>query len=432
MVPGFLPSERRVRILFLSHYFPPEVNAPAIRTHEHARRWVADGHEVTVITGVPNHPRGELHPGYENRWLQEEQVDGIRVLRTWMYLTANEGFVRRTGNYVLFMLTAILASFRAGRPDVVVATSPQFFCGLAGWAVARLKRRPFVLEVRDLWPDSIVQLGQLRQPLLIRLLEGLETRLYRAARGIVVNTRAFRRHIEGRGIAPERIALVYNGIDRELFRPRPPDPELRKQHGLEGRFAVAYMGTLGLAHGLVTVLEAAERLRDRPEVVLLLIGDGAERDKLEREIRERKLENVRLLGLRPRAEMPAWIATVDLLLVMLRDLPVFATVIPSKIFEFLGQERPVVLAAPPGEIRGLVEEAGAALVIEPERADALADAIRAAIDEPARAAAVASAGRRWVEAEFVRDVQARRMADFLQQMAGAGRPGGGRAEGSKA
>jgi glycosyltransferase involved in cell wall biosynthesis len=409
-----------VRVLFLSHYFPPEVNAPAIRTHEHARRWAADGHEVTVVTGVPNHPRGEVFPGYENRWLQEEIVDGIRVLRTWMYLTPNEGFLRRTANYVLFMLTAILASFRAGRPDVVVATSPQFFCGLAGWAVARLKRRPFVLEVRDLWPDSIVQLGQLRQPLVIRPLEGIETRLYRAARGIVVNTRAFRAHIEGRGIPPERIALVYNGIDPELFRPRPPDPELRRQHGLEGRFVVAYLGTLGLAHGLVTVLDAAERLRDRPQVIFLLVGDGAERERLEREIRDRKLENVRLLGLRPRAEVPAWIATVDLLLVMLRDLPVFTTVIPSKIFEFLGQERPVVLAAPRGEIRSLVEEAGAAFVIEPERPEALADAVRRAMDDPERAAALAAAGRRWVEAEFVRDVQARRMADFLARCAEGG------------
>lgn len=410
-----------MRVLFLTHYFPPEVNAPAIRTHEHARRWVADGHEVTVITGVPNHPRGEIFAGYENRWLQEETVDGIRVIRTWMYLTPNEGFLRRTANYVLFMLTAILASFRAGRPDVVVATSPQFFCGLAGWAVARLKRRPFVLEVRDLWPDSIVQLGQLRQPHVIRLLEGVETRLYRAARGIVVNTRAFRAHIEGRGIPPERIALVYNGIDPEVFRPRPPDPELRRQHGLDGRFVVAYMGTLGLAHGLVTVLDAAERLRDRPEVMFLLVGDGAERERLEREIRERKLENVRLLGLRPRAEVPAWIATVDLLLVMLRDLPVFTTVIPSKIFEFLGQERPVVLAAPRGEIRSLVEEAGAAFVIEPENPDALAAAVRRALDDPAAARELAAAGRRWVEAEFVRDVQARRMAEVLARCAEGGR-----------
>lgn len=409
-----------MRILFLSHYFPPEVNAPAIRTHEHARRWAADGHQVTVITGVPNHPRGELFPGYRNRWLQEERVDGIRVIRTWMYLTANQGFARRIASYVLFMVTAVLAARRAGRPDVVVATSPQFFCGLAGMLVSRLKRRPFVLEVRDLWPDSIVQLGQLRQPTLVRMLEWLERRLYRSARGIVVNTGAFRGHIERCGVPGERIELVYNGIDPDLFHPRPPDTELRRRHALEGRFVVTYMGTLGLAHGLGTVLDAAERLRDRPEVLFLLIGDGAERERLERDLAARGLENVRILGLRPRGEVPAWIASSDLLLVTLRDLPVFSTVVPSKIFEFLGQERPVVLAAPRGEIRGLVEEAKAAFVIEPERADALAGAVREAMDRPEEAAARAHEGYLWVKSHFVRDVLARRMEDFLARVAGGG------------
>jgi glycosyltransferase involved in cell wall biosynthesis len=405
-----------VRILFLSHYFPPEVNAPASRLHEHARCWVRDGHEVTVITGVPNHPTGRLFPGYENRWLQEERVDGIRVLRTWMYLTPNRGFLRRIANYLLFMFTAILASRHAGRPDVVVATTPQLFCGWAGLLVARLKRRPFVLELRDLWPESIVQLGQLRQPVLIRFLEGLETLLYRGARGIVVNARAFLEHLERRGVPCERAEVVYNGIDTRLFQPRPSDPALLERHGLAGSFLVTYIGTLGLAHGLETVLEAAGRLSDESRVRFLLIGDGAERERLELELQRRGLENVRILGLRPRAEIPAWIASSDLLLVMLRDLPVFRTVIPSKIFEFLGQERPVVLAAPPGEVRGLVEEAKAGFVIEPEDAEDLERAILFALAHPEEAAARARNGREWVHGLFVRDVQARRMSAFLEQV----------------
>ena len=404
-----------MKILFLSHYFPPEVNAPANRTHEHARRWVADGHQVTVITGVPNHPRGELFPGYRNRWLQEERIDGIRVLRTWMYLTANEGFLRRTLNYVLFAATAVLASMRAERPDVVVATSPQFFCGMAGAVVASLKRRPFVLEVRDLWPDSIVQLGQLRNRRIVRALEAVESWLYRRAAGIVVNTRAFIDHIAARGIPRERIELVYNGIDSQTFRPRPADAELRRTHGLEGRFVAAYMGTLGLAHGLLTVVEAAERLREREDVLFLLLGDGADRTRLEAEIARRGLESVRLLGLRPRTEMPAWIASVDVTLVLLRDLPVFETVIPSKIFEFLAQERPVILAAR-GEIRRLVEEAKAGLVIDPENAEQLAAAVLEVRDRPAEAKARARAGREWVEGSFDRDTLARRMAGFLERV----------------
>jgi glycosyltransferase involved in cell wall biosynthesis len=405
-----------VRILFVSHYFPPEVNAPANRTHEHACRWVADGHEVTVITGVPNHPTGTLFPGYRNRLLQEETIDGIRVIRTWMYLTANNGFLRRTLNHVFFAVAAIFSSFRADRPDVVVATSPQFFCGIAGAVIAGLKRRPFVLEVRDLWPESIVQLGQLRVRTLIRLIEAIETHLYRSAAGIVVNTQAFVEHIAARGVSRERISVVYNGIDLRMFHPRSPDADLLQAHSLEGRFIAAYIGTLGLAHGLMTVVEAAEKLRERKDIVFLLLGEGADRARLEVEISRRNLANVRLLGLRPRSEIPAWIASVDLTLVLLRDLPVFETVIPSKIFEFLAQERPVILAAR-GEIRRLVEEAKAGIVIEPENAEQLAAAVLEVRERPDEALTRARAGREWVESNFDRNALARRMAAFLGRFA---------------
>lgn len=406
-----------MKILFISHYFPPEVNAPANRTFEHARRWVADGHEVTVITGVPNHPKGQIFPGYENRWIQEERCDGIRVIRTWMYLTANEGFLRRTLNYVLFALAALAASLRVERPDVVVATSPQFFVGIAGLAVARIKRRPFVLEVRDLWPESIVALGQLRPGPVLRALEAIESFLYRSADGIVALTQAFVDHIRARGVPNDRIELVYNGIDHELFRPRPRDDELLDRNGVGGRFLAAYVGTLGLAHGLRTVLDAAERLASTPDVLLLLIGDGADREALEAEIAARSLGNVRLLGLRPRAEIPAWLASIDCLLVLLRDLPVFETVIPSKLFEFLAQERPVVVAAR-GETRRMVSEAKAALVIDPEKGDQLAAAILEVRDHPESAHGRAVSGREWVEAGFQRDELARRMAKFLERTVG--------------
>ena len=403
-----------MRILFISHYFPPEVNAPASRTHEHCRRWVADGHDVTVITGVPNHPAGELFPGFENRWLQEESVDGIRVIRTWMLLTPNAGFLRRILNYVLFGVTAILAARRVRRPDVVIATSPQFFCGLAGAVIARLKRRPFVLEVRDLWPKSSVELDQLHEGPVLRVLEWLERWMYRSAEAIVVNTKAFIEHISALGIERDRIELIYNGIDADRFQPRPADEALRAEQDLVGRRSVAYIGTLGLAHGLGTVIEAAERLREHEDVVFLLIGAGAESGRLEAEIRERGLDNVRLLGLQPRESMPAWIATIDVLLVCLRDLPVFETVIPSKIFEFLAQERPVIVTAR-GEIARMASEADVALVAEPENAEALAEAILHVGSHPEEAARRARAGSEWVRKNFVRDDLARRMLSFVQQ-----------------
>lgn len=404
-----------MKILFVSHYFPPEVNAPANRTHEHCRRWVQDGHEVTVITGVPNHPRGRIFPGYRNRWLQEETVDGIRVLRTWMYLTPNSGFLRRVANYLLFALTAILASPRAERPDVVVATSPQFFVGIAGAIIAKLKRRPFVLEIRDLWPKSVVELGQLGPGPVLSTLEALETWLYRSAAGIVVNTRTFHDHITARGVRSGAIELVYNGIDPALFKPSPRNEALLAKHGLAGRFTVAYVGTLGLAHGLTLLVEVAERLKARSEIHFVLIGDGADREKLEADVAKRGLHNFHILGLQPRDAMPDWIASIDVLLVMLRDLPVFETVIPSKIFEFLAQERPVILAAK-GEIRRMMEEAGGALVIDPEVADQLIAAIDEVIAHPDQAAHRAEAGRRWVEAGFLRDDLARKMSAFLERV----------------
>ena len=406
-----------MKILFLTHYYPPEVNAPANRVHEHARAWVKAGHAVTVITGVPNHPRGQLFAGYENRFLQEEWLDGVRVLRTWMYLTANEGFLRRTANYVGFMLTSVLASFRAERPDVVVATSPQFFCGIAGAVVGALKRRPFVLEVRDLWPESIVALGQLRRGSLpVRALEALERWLYRRARGVVVVTRAFARHVAARGVPEDRIALVYNGIDGDAWRPRPAAPDLLARHGIGGAFRVGYVGTLGLAHGLVTVLEAAERLAD-PSVEFVFVGDGADRARIELEAKKRGLANVHFVGLVPRGEVPDWLASLDVLLVMLRDLPVFETVIPSKLFEFAAMERPIVLAAPRGEVREMLEAAGAGVAIEPEDPEKLAAAIALLKREPDRARAFAARGRAWAEHGFQREELARRMASFLAECA---------------
>jgi colanic acid biosynthesis glycosyl transferase WcaI len=404
-----------MRILFVTHYFPPEVNAPANRTYEHCRRWVQDGYDVTVITGVPNHPRGEIFEGYRNRLIQEEKVDGIRVIRTWMYLAPNSGFLKRVANYLLFALTSVIASFRVGRPDLVIATSPQFFVGVAGAIISKLKRRPFVLEIRDLWPKSIVELGQLDEGPILSALEALEVWLYRSASGIVVNTRTFHDHITARGVASRNIELVYNGIDPALFRPQPKNVELLKQHGLSEHFTVGYVGTLGLAHGLTLLIDVAERLEMRSELRFIMIGDGADRETLEADIARRGLDNVRLLGLQPRESMPDWIASIDLLVVMLRDLPVFETVIPSKIFEFLAQERPVILAAK-GEIRRMMQEARGALVIDPESQNQLISAIEEVLDHPDEARERAISGRLWVEDGFIRDDLARKMARFLERV----------------
>ncbi len=364
-----------MRILFLSDNFPPEGNAPATRLYEHAIRWVRAGHDVTVVTCAPNFPEGKLFAGYRNAWRQVEMLDGIRVVRVKTYITANEGFLKRTLDYVSFMLMATAMSVFERRPDVVVATSPQFFCALAGWMTSVLKWRPFVFELRDLWPASIMAVGAMRKNSAIRLLEKLELFLYRRADAIVSVTESFRDDLVSRGVPREKIHVVINGVDLDRYEPRPRDPELAREFGLEGKFVAGYMGTHGMAHALPKVLEAAERLLPRDDIAFFFAGSGAERARVEQIVAERRLSNVRLIPRQPKERMPALWSLCDLSLIPLRDTPVFATVIPSKIFESMGMGVPILMSLPEGEATGIVRRSRCGVCVPPEDPQAMADEI---------------------------------------------------------
>lgn len=401
-----------MRILFLSDNFSPEGNAPATRLHEHAIRWVRDGHAVTVITCAPNFPEGRLFAGYRNRWRQVEVIDGIRVVRVKTYITANEGFVKRTLDYMSFMVMGFVMGLFERRPDVVVATSPQFFCAIGGWALSVAKRRPFVFELRDLWPASIMAVGAMRKNAVIRMLEKIELFLYRRAAVIVSVTESFREDLAARGIARDKIRVVINGADLERYAPRPRDEALAREFGLQGKFIAGYMGTHGMAHALPKVLEAAELLRDRDDIALFFAGSGAERARVEQIVSERGLANVRLIPRQPKETMPGLWSLCDLAIVPLRDAPIFATVIPSKIFEAMAMGVPVLMSLPEGEATAIIRNGGCGVCVPPESPDALADAILALASDPARmallrAACVAAAPR------YTRDVQARKMASAL-------------------
>lgn len=404
-----------MNIVFLTHYFPPEVNAPASRTHEHCREWVKAGHEVTVVTCAPNHPSGRVYAGYRNRPWQVEHVDGIRIVRLWTYLAANEGVLRRVANYTSYMLVAVLAGPFLPRPDVVVSTSPQFFCGLAGYLVSRVRRVPWVLEIRDLWPDSIVAVGALRRGWVVRLCERIEAWTYRKADRIVPVTDSFRHHIEKRGAAAHKITVVKNGVDLERFsRPR-RDPGLARELGLKGSFTAAYFGTHGMAHALDSVLRAAELLRDDPRIVFLLVGDGAERRRLLTMKERLGLTNVVMLEQQPKERMPALWGLTDAALVLLRKAQLFETVIPSKIFEAMGAGRPIVLGVE-GESRGIIEGAGCGIPVEPENPEQLAVAVRQLAERPELARAMGAKGRACVEREYDRRVLAARFAGVLGEL----------------
>lgn len=405
-----------MRILFLSDNFPPEGNAPATRLYEHATRWVRAGHEVTVITCAPNFPEGRLFAGYRNDWRRVETVDGIRVVRVKTYITANEGFLKRTLDYMSFMLMATVMSLFERRPEVVVATSPQFFCAIAGWVVSVLKWRPFVFELRDLWPASIMAVGAMKKNLVIRLLERLELFLYRRADAIVSVTESFREDLVGRGIARGKIHVVINGVDLDRYEPRARDADLACEFALEGTFVAGYMGTHGMAHALPKVLEAAELLRERSDIAFFFAGSGAERATVERLVAERGLVNVRLIPRQPKERMPALWSLCDLAIVPLRYTPVFATVIPSKIFEAMGMGVPILMSLPEGEATGIIRRTGSGVCVAPEDAQAMAAEIGRlanATDEMAQLRATAHA----VAPQFSRDALASTMLGILQRTA---------------
>lgn len=406
-----------MKILFLSDNFPPEGNAPATRLYEHAIRWVRAGHEVTVITCAPNFPEGKLFAGYRNRLHQVEMIEGIRVVRVWTYITANEGFLKRTLDYISFMVSGFVAGLFEKRPDVVVATSPQFFCAIGGWALSRFKRRPYVFELRDLWPASITAVGAMRKNLVIRVLERIEMFLYRQADAIISVTESFREELAARGIPREKIHVVINGVDLERYQPRARDEQLEAEFNLQGKFVAGYMGTHGMAHALPKVLEAAERLRHRNDIAFFFAGAGAERAKVEAIVAERGLDNVRLIPRQPKERMPALWSICDLSLVPLRDTPVFSTVIPSKIFESMGMGVPILMSLPEGEATGIIRRSGAGVCVPPEDPQAMAEAICQLADDPKTMTGLRQTAFR-VAPDYSRQTQADRMVSLLGQVAG--------------
>ena len=365
-----------MHILFLTDNFPPERNAPASRVYEHACYWVRWGHRVTVITCAPNFPEGKVYAGYRNRWYQVEEVDGIRVVRVKTFIAKNEGVVRRTLDYLSFMVTGFGAGLLQMRPDVVVATSPQFFTSIAGWAVAALRRLPFVFELRDLWPASISAVGALQARKVLHWLERLELFLYQRATKVVALTAAFKHDLVSRGIPAEHVEVVLNGFDFARYTPQPRDMNLTQQLGLAGCFTIGYFGTHGMAHALDRVLNAAALLRDTPAIRFLFVGAGAVRDALIAQAAQEHLDNVIFVPAQPKTRMPAYWSVCDLALVPLKNTPLFTTVIPSKIFEAMGMGRAIVLAAPEGEASQIVRGTGAGVVVPPECPTAMAQVIR--------------------------------------------------------
>ncbi|MCC5876704.1 MAG: glycosyltransferase [Candidatus Sumerlaeia bacterium] len=388
---------RKLRILFLSHYFHPEVNAPATRLFEHTRQWTAAGHEVTVICPTPSAPHGRPYTGFFNSIWSEENVEGARVIRVWTFIAANKGRVRRTINYLSFMISSNFALIFLRRHDVLVATTPQFFCGLGGAIGSLIRREKFILEVRDIWPESIEAVGASRKGWLLGLVSMMARWMYRRADAIVTVGEGYRdKLLEITDVPAGSITVIPNGVAPEMLNHQPKPPPM------EGPFIVSYVGTLGMAHGLDVVLSAAEKLRDRDDIQFVLAGDGAEYSRLSKQCDQRGLRNVTFTGLLEKESALKVIESSSACLVHLKNRALFRTVLPSKLFEAMAMARPVLLGVE-GHSKKIVLNAGAGLCFPPEDADGLSRAILELADNRERGREMGACGRDFVANHYTRE-----------------------------
>ncbi len=412
-----------MKILYVSQYFPPEMGAPAGRVAELSRLWVENGHEVTVLTGFPNHPTGIVPPEYRRKFrrlVTRDTENGVKVVRTWLLPFPNRKAYERMLNYSSFCVSSAATGVFLDQPDLVIATSPQLLVGLSGWWLARLKRVPFVFEVRDLWPESLEAVGVGNgNSLLHRSLARIAGFLYRNCDRVVVVTPAFKKYlVEHWRVPEEKISVVENGVDANLLRSLPPNLALRRELGAEGKFVVSYIGTMGNAHGLETLLEAAAQLRDTAQNVLfLLVGEGAEKEPTLSLARSRGLTNVRFVDQQPREKIPAYISASDACLVLLKRTALFKTVLPTKMLEFMACARPVILGVD-GHARRVLEQANAGIFIQPENPAQLAEAVMRLAAEPELRDSLGRNGRQHVLQHFSRRHTASAYLDVLQDLLG--------------
>jgi colanic acid biosynthesis glycosyl transferase WcaI len=412
-----------VKILYVSQYFPPEMGAPAARVAELSRLWAEAGHEVTVLTGFPNHPTGLIPPEYRHQlrhFVMREKFHNVNVVRTWLFPCANRRAHQRMLNYSSFALSSAITGLFLSHSDIVIGTSPQLLVALSGWWLARIRQLPFIFEVRDLWPESLAAVGVgNRNSLLYRALARVAGFLHREASHIVVVTPAFKRHlVDHQGVCKEKISVVENGVETDVFSPNQPSTRLRKEIGANGNFVVSYIGTIGMAHGLECLLDAAAMLQNfSSRFLVMLIGEGAEKERLISLAQSRGLANVRFVDQQARDRVPEFICASNACLVLLKKADLFKTVLPTKLLEFMSCGRPIITNVD-GQTHEIVMRANAGVFVNPENPVELANAILLLASQPELCESLGRNGRRFVVQHFTRQQSAVKYLSLLTTLLG--------------
>jgi glycosyltransferase involved in cell wall biosynthesis len=402
-----------MHILLVHQAFASLDEPGGTRHHELARHLTSKGHRVTIIASPVSYLTGSSTQK-RMRWVQrQDEGDGVTVLRAYTYHALHRSFLHRVVSFLSFMVSSFIIGLGVGQVDLLWGTSPPIFQGVTAWALARLKRVPLLFEVRDLWPAFAVAVGVLRNRVLIRLSEWLEGFLYRHADRVMVNSPGFIQHVTEKGA--QTVTLVPNGSDMSMFDPEGDGEEFRQAHGLEGKFLCLYAGAHGMSNDLGIVLEAAEILRHQENIAILLVGDGKEKPGLMRRATKMGLTNLHFLPPVPKVEMRIALSGADACIAILKPVPLYATVYPNKVFDYMAAGRPVLLAID-GVIREVVEQAGAGWFSPPGDPQALADRIIKLASDPESARHMGLAGRAYLETHFDREELADRLAVLIQEM----------------
>jgi glycosyltransferase involved in cell wall biosynthesis len=406
-------NEVHVHILLIHQAFAALDEPGGTRHHELARRLAQRGHRVTIIASPVSYLTGRAKTGHIPWKQRQSDGDLITILRAYTYQALHRSFAHRVLSFFSFMVSSFLIGLQVQKVDLVWGTSPPVFQGFTAWLLARLKRAPFLFEVRDLWPAFAVAVGVLKQPILIRLSEWLERFLYRRADLVVVNSPGFIEHVRQRGA--RRIELVPNGAETSMFDPSNDGADFRSQHGLAGKFLVMYAGAHGMSNNLEVVLEAAALLANRPDITIVLLGDGKEKPRLQLRAAEMKLNNVLFIQPLSKLEMPAALAAADACLAILKPIEMYKTTYPNKVFDYMAAGRPVILAID-GVIRQVIEDADAGIPVPPGDPAALAHAILTLAGQPERARSMGRQGRAYVESRFDRAKLADQLARLMLEI----------------